>query len=136
MTTVVDPLGTPVPSYNKSGVTIQSVTADGAGTNSASGSAPTLSSVSEWNVVLITVPDSSNVDVILPSSSDIGDIFELHNISGADAVNVWPSGGMTIGQIPLANAGGHFPLAPEASPGQSSYGRFFRKVSSSYWAVV
>jgi hypothetical protein len=133
MTTVIDPLGTPTVVYNRSGVNIQSVTANGAGSTSPSGSAPVLNTVSGYNVILVTVPDASNVDVVLPSNSDIGDVFELHNVSTAAAIQVWPSGSMTLASLATSSP---FTVSPATAPGFARYGTVFRMVSATMWAIL
>lgn len=73
MTTVIDPLGTPSAIYNKSGTTIQEVTAVG-----TTGSGATqLEIVSQTSIYLVATDDGETA-IKLPASAEIGDFLEIH----------------------------------------------------------
>lgn len=115
MTTVVDPGGTPVLVYNRSGTTIVEV---------VGGSTPTpIPHVSCWTVALVT-NTVGNDKVELPSNAEIGDVVEVYPIAGGpDGEVALPSGDSFF------TYGGSSSLPPEA-------GVIFRKVTSTKWAAI
>jgi hypothetical protein len=114
MTTVVDPSGTPVPVFNRSGVTIVSVSATG----TTQGAAAAISAASGQTIALVTISEN-NTAVKLPSTADIGDLVEVYAFGGT--VKVFPSSGETLN----GNS--------NAQDVQDVYGRLFRKVSATAW---
>lgn len=120
MTTVSDPLGTPVPSYNRSGTTIIGLVG---GTHGA----PTPIPLVSGTTVVIVAPDMSNNNTVeLPTGADVGDVVEVYpetQGSGGKAFYVVPPSGETIG-------GG-------AVSGESGlYGIVLRKISSTDWRGI
>jgi hypothetical protein len=110
MTTVVDPFGTPVPIYNRSGATIIELTA---GTASPFDPTPIIRHTGTTIALVTTISSGDQTYVTLPDDADIGDLVEVHCM-GAVAVNVLvPTGG------PLDSV--------EAAPNHSVV---FRKTSS------
>lgn len=72
MTTVVDPLGTPAPVYNRSGVTLVTV----AGNGTTYGSATAIPHESGHTIALLTTTDTDYA-FKLPAVADIGDRVEV-----------------------------------------------------------
>lgn len=91
MTTVVDPVGTPVPVYTRSGTTVLSI----AGSGTSQGAATSIPAVSGWTVAVLTgvSPDRA---FKLPSSPQVGDVVEVH-AQDQDGSLLFPSSGMAIG---------------------------------------
>lgn len=87
MTTVVDPLGTPTVYFNKSGTAITTVACTNATTTLDSGAAGT-------NIVLFDFSDNDAPHLVLPSGTDVGDVFHLVPVSGGPGpvVLIPPSG--------------------------------------------
>lgn len=112
MTTVVDPGGTPIPVYNKSGTTIVTVV------GSTSGSPTVIPTFSGWTVAVTT--SGSGDAYRLPATADIGDVVELH-AADTNAQDLYAPSGETI--------------RGQASIGLSSLGNsgIFRKFSSTQW---
>jgi hypothetical protein len=115
MTTVVDPLGTPIPSYNKSGITVVHIS------GSSSDSPTPVVSVSGTTIVMVSSTNGPNV--LLPESSDIGDVLELYSADGAQVSAFAPSGVTVNGSQSAASA-------------FSSRGVVFRKTSATNWQVL
>ena len=69
MTTVATPSGTPAPVYNRSGITIDTITA--AATRTA------ITRYSGHTVVLVSNGGSTSNGVELPSGAEIGDVVEV-----------------------------------------------------------
>lgn len=117
MTTIINPAGSPTIVYNKSGTTIVSVTANGE-TQADATSIPRLSGVTVANV---TLPDSSNLSVKLPSDAEIGDVVEVYG----PGFNVFPESGSTI-------VGGF--VNDKIVPLQN--GLIFRKLGPTLWGAA
>lgn len=114
MTTVVDPLGTPAPVYNRSGTAIVSVTANDT-------TPPSIPRVSGWTVALVATGQDDRA-VKLPSGADIGDVVEVYVATGtAFQASVHPPSSETI--------------HGSSTPADVSSGRLFRKTGSSDWQV-
>jgi hypothetical protein len=80
MTTVVDPLGTPIIAFNRSGKNIQSIVAN-AGT--AFVDAVEITHVSEETIVFVdTTGGSGSGAVYFASDFDLGDTVTLHGANG------------------------------------------------------
>jgi hypothetical protein len=122
MTTVVDPSGTPVPVYNRSGVTIVAITANNAGDPSQD-NATAIPRHSGLTVALVTCPDNNNRAVKLPSDAEIGDVVEVYQMSSSYPAVYAESGGATIG---ILNATDFINVS----------GGIFRKVASGRWQAV
>lgn len=71
MTTVVDPLGTPQPVFNRSGTAIVSLNADVS-------PGPALPVVAGVLIALVAVLSGGGQFVQLPSGADIGDVVEVY----------------------------------------------------------
>ena len=120
MTTIVSPASSPVPVYNRSGVTIVEVPATG---QDQSTGAP-IPAVSGHTVVLGSTSGLTDRCVNLPSGSDIGDVIEVYNVAatnGGYALVVNPASGETL------NSGS------DGLPCSLVGGRWFRKTSSTNW---
>ncbi len=139
MTTVLDPGGTPSPTYNRSGKTIQSLTGViNAGSLSAYAS-PT--HYSERDIVLftpVTVGDSSNsgAHMLLPLGCDIGDVVEVYIASGT--ANGYVSAGIgetLLGVSPVFQSNAGAPIFAGPGSGSTPVGAVFTKISSTNWQV-
>jgi hypothetical protein len=95
MTTVIDPAGTPVPVYNRSGKTIVSISDSRDGTDPAL----QLTQYSErtFYEITFTYPGGGSGTPIaeLPSNADVGDEIYIHFTSGA-SMDVAPPSGETL----------------------------------------
>jgi len=125
MTTIVDPLGTPVPVYNRSGVAIVSVSATGmSGSDGAS-----IPTVSGHTIVLLSCnigPISNNIYAVLPSGTEIGDLLEVYSVDISQGIPlIVPASGETINS-------GH----TDQISMNSGRGALFRKTSSTNWQVL
>lgn len=118
MTTVVDPLGTPSPIYNRNGVTIVNVAAGGSGQSDAT----PIPAVSGHTVALV---GGSGGGVLLPSGSDIGDVVEVYIVPPDNEARVFPASGETL------NSGVQPNIALTVS-----LGGYFRKTSSTNWQSI
>jgi hypothetical protein len=116
MATIIDPAGTPVPVYNKSGKTVYPVTAAG----TTSGAATQLTHYSELDIVLVTVPDNMDTGIKMPSGTDIGDRIEFYLVGGVYSPVIYPASGETFN-------GSSSPMTGVAS---------LRKVSSTDWRTT
>jgi hypothetical protein len=90
MTTVVDPSGTSVPVYNRSGATITEMTA---GTTSPFSPAPIVRYTGLTIALVTAISSGDQTYITLPDDADVGDLVEVHCMS-ATGVNVLvPTGG-------------------------------------------
>jgi len=134
MTTVVDPLGTPAPVYNRSGTVILTVvpgaiTSGDTQADAIGNDGTVIPAVAQTTVamVLTSHPSSWNVVVTLSADAEIGDVVEVYPTPGSvTGVQVFPP----VGQSISGNA---------ASTGTNknvqfgvSIGVAYRKVSSSH----
>lgn len=114
MTTIVDPSGTPVPIYNRSGATIIEITG---GPLSPSFNPTPI--VRHTGVTIALVAANSTGDftnVILPDDAEIGDLVEVHSI-GPDPANVLiPTSGPFDIVSPLVNHSAVFRKISETDP--------------------
>lgn len=119
MTTVLDPFGSPVVIFNKTGLSIFEVSANGNdGTNPA-----VISSVSSVMVVNIIL-NSGNTDVELPDNADIGDTIEMYSDGGG--ARIYPASGDSIeGFSPYYEH-----LGSKVKP------VVMRRYSSTHWRIV
>lgn len=120
MTTVLDPLGTPSPSYNRSGTTIIGLVG---GTH---GSPTPIPLVSGITIVIVTPDVSNNNTVELPIGADVGDVVEVYpetQGTGGKGYNAVPPSGETVGGGAVTGASGIF-------------GVILRKVSSTDWRGI
>ncbi len=115
MATVLDPLGSPSIFYNRSGLTIQSVSAAG-----TTGSGATQLTLPTGHTTLLVTPSSSNTGVKLPvdGDTDVGDVIEVVDNSQSFQVIVYDSGNNVVDTI----GNGH--------------GVILRKVAASTWRAV
>lgn len=120
MMTVVDPGGSPIPIYNRDGLTVANVTANG----TTAGSGTAITRYSGWTVALVAT-STGNQAVVLPSDAEIGDLVEVYSTlnNGAQAIVFPPSG-----QSFLAGFSSH-----SALPGD---GALFRYVATDTWACI
>lgn len=120
MTTVIDPAGTPVPVFNRSGKAIVDVAPAYGG---ASVAIPNACGHVIARVTPTGSPGSGVPQVDLPSSASIGDVVEVHPIA---QTTVWvnaPSGELFLN-------GNALEFAPQ------SQGRAFRKIDVSLWSFA
>lgn len=118
MVTVIDPSGTPVPVYNRGGMTIAEMNA------SQSSPAPQISAVASHTIVVLTTLSNSVNLVQMPSGCDIGDLVEFYvrDETGAEgAANLYPAAGESI----LGQSGGGFSTAGD--------GTVLRKITATQW---
>lgn len=121
MTTVVDPSGTPAPFYNRSGTTIELITAGPTNTPFA----PTPIVQYAGTTVVLVTSSSTNDGVELPAGADVGDLVEIHCVAGGYGLTVYrPSGDTLHG---ATNIQKNIP---------DSGSRVFRKVSTTDWRMV
>lgn len=130
MTTVIDPVGTPFPVYNRSGTTIVEIAAAGDGTvgetpRAAATPIPALSGVT---IALCTVTDTDpgEFGVSLPAGAEVGDVVEVYSLNGGmiGFLQVYCATGDSIN---TANA-----VVPHAVTLATGAFRF-RKVTSTDW---
>lgn len=125
MTTVVDPNGTPVPVYNRSGTTIQNIAAND-NTNPA---VPyDVSLVSEITVLVVSTtrnPANGNGILRFDASADPGSYVEIYNTDDNVTFDLKDSNNSYI----LTLNGGAFSLGAQTTA-------ILRKISSSTWAVL
>lgn len=114
MVTVVDPVGTPVPVYNRSGTTVVFL-------NGGPAMSPTpIPHVAGYTVAIATM-SSGNDKVELPSGTEVGDIVEVY-LGSANGGDVFAASGDGFTNI----GGGNVSLNAAV---------FFRKVTSTLWAI-
>jgi hypothetical protein len=138
MTTVVSPSSSPTPVYNRSGVTVVSVTAGAqSGEQPVGNDGTPIPQYSGVTVALVTTantaPNGSSV-VLLPSGAEIGDVVEVYLFSTTDPnqpvqINLFPPVGESVGILPTSTGTNSSSNAPV----QAGQGRIYRKVSSSNW---
>ncbi len=128
MTTIIDPSGTPIPVYNRGGITIVEVTANGVTT----GSATEVPAVSGHTVVLVTTTSSPTDQsaVRLPSGAEIGDVVELYHVNNDAHIIVFPPTGERLG---FRTTDESFIMNAGENPGA---GAMFRKTKSDRWDGV
>ena len=119
MTTVVDPLGTPVPIFNRSGTAIVRLT--GAGTSSTSG--PVIPAICGRVVALIDCTAGNYASQLSPNA-EIGDIAEVYvdRVSTMGGEVFAPSGETINSQS-----------TPSSIGISAGGGVVFRKVSATEW---
>lgn len=125
MTTTVDPFGTPSVTYNRSGVSIVSVAANG----NTQATATEIPAASGHTVAIITgITDNQHLGVLLPSDAEIGDVVEIYidPSTTGNSTTVYPPSGESIGK---ATADLSFGVSGNA-------GALFRKVSPTNWQVL
>lgn len=122
MTTVADPLGTPVPAYNRSGTVIISVSG---GPNSDPPGPTLIPALTERTIALLSEdPMSSAAHFILTDTAEVGDAIEAYGVSGFTPIIRPPSGETFFdgGSSPLSISGAHKSVV-------------FRRISTTQWAV-
>ena len=80
MTVIIDPAGSHDVVYRDESRNIQEVSAAGVGGNGNSASATLLASATAHNVILLSTT-TDNIGIKLPSDAEIGDLFEIHQVS-------------------------------------------------------
>lgn len=117
MTTVIDPAGTPLPVFNRSGAAIVDVSPAHGG---APATIPHYSSLTIVRVMPTGSPGSGAIQLDLPAGADVGDVVEIHLAQVSAFVNP-PSGeGFFSGN------------SQEISP---QGGRPFRKIDAGVWSM-
>jgi len=91
MTTVVDPSGSPVVIFNRSGTAIVTVTAGG----TSQGTATAIPRVCGITVAVATYGAMTS-NLRLPDDAEVGDCVEVHMEGDGPAVQVYPESGATI----------------------------------------
>ena len=122
MTTVVDPLGTPTPIYNRSGTTIVAVNANG-----SDGTTATVVPVESGVTLVLCTLSSGNSDVMVPPDMEIGTVIEAYNVSdtsSSQSLHFYCASGELINGY----------LAYKGISGQS--GCRFTKTDASTWRSV
>lgn len=128
MVTVVDPAGTPIPVYNRSGVTIVEITLTGLPTRDQ------IPAASGTTIVLVSPPSPDATGAVeLPTNADIGDVVEVYRTGGTNQIFVATPG--TDNFVPPIPSGGGFPSLPSLSATAPSGGMIFRRVSTD-WAII
>jgi hypothetical protein len=123
MTTVVDPLGTPTPIFNRSGTAIVHI--DGLGTSSTSGNV--IPAVCGHVIALVNCTEN-NYAVRLPDDAEIGSVVEAYvdRASTFSGGTVFSQAGETIGSQ----------SAPSSLGLSQSGGILLRKVSDTGWMAI
>lgn len=123
MTTVVDPLGTPVPIFNRGGLAIIEV--DAVGDTPTSG--PIIPAFCGHLIAVITSTEN-NYAVRLPTDAEVGDLIEVYldPSSAFGAAVVWSQTGEGIGTS----------SGPSSMSIGSATGAFLRKVTDTLWFPV
>lgn len=119
MTTVSSPSSSPVPVYNRGGVTIASVTAD-------TTPVPIVRFAGTTVVIVNGGEDSSSKSVVLPSDAEVGDIVEMY----ADQATINFGGGFTF----HVDSGSS--ILDLGAGGNPDVFCILRKVSATLWAVA
>src|SRR5262245_45084839 len=119
MTTVLDPGGTPVPVYNQSGTTIDTITANGM----TQGTATPIVRYGGTTIVLVHIT-AGDAAVLLPANAEIGDLFEVYCDDINLAVRLFAPGSDTF-----LSSGGNVVAA-------SAWGYRVRKVGPSLWVAI
>lgn len=139
MTTVVDPLGTPSVTYNRSGTSIVSViggaTSGSTGSTGIGNDANPIPRVSQTTVALVTTSfgPTHNILVRLPDDAEVGDVVEVYrNISSTEGPMVFPNVGEAISLHPASTGTNN---AASTIVNDNS-GLVFRKVSSTLWMPI
>ncbi len=92
MVSIIDPLGTPTPVYNRSGVTVVTVAAGPPVDPSVGNStdAPEIPHLSGHTIAIVTTNPGHLVDnrtqqpILLPSNAEVGDVVEVYQDGGPD----------------------------------------------------
>lgn len=124
MTTVVDPSGTPVPVYNRSGSTIVEVTA---GSISPVNLQTPIPRHTGTTIALVTSTATDNAyGVELPAGCDIGDVVEIHSVSATGP-------GVVVYHPPDETLYGASNTQKGVAPATA---RVFRKISATDWRMI
>lgn len=121
MITVSDPNGTPIPIYNRDGVTIQTIT----GSGDSSMGATQVVAPSGYSVVIVITSDTPDRAFILPTTAEIGDVVECYPDPAT----------YDSGHLPLAfpPSGETFRGGAQSSIQIAQFGGFFRKIAATDW---
>jgi len=145
MTTVVDPLGTPSVTFNRSGTAIVSVLGGTHPSDIRGGvgdEGNPIPRVCQTTVVMGVVshsggPPPTSFDMVLrlPDDAEIGDVVEVYvdPVSTEGSVYIFPNVGERIGSKPVST--GTNPDSGILATGNGG-GLIFRKVSSVLWMSV
>lgn len=120
MTTIVDPLGTPVPYYNKSGTAILNMAPTGT-TYSTAAAIPYVCG----HQIILSSPVYPDLSLTLPVSSEVGDVVEVISITNDDT-RVFAGGGDSL----MGTVNGEV-IVQSTTPGQR-----FVKVAPTAWYPV
>lgn len=125
MTTIVDPSGTPAPVYNKSGLTIGTITPTGV----SQGAAAPITAYASHTVLVAYNAMGGGYAVLLPSTAEIGDVVEIHG-QGNQTFDVYPESGSSID-----NGSANTPLSGLGA-GYTPYHVMLRKITTTNWYVI
>lgn len=104
MTTVIDPAGTPVPVFNRTGIAVVDMAID-IGPSEPIVPIPHFAGTTIARVTATDVGDPDDGGVELPASAEIGDKVEIAQMSGSANFRVYAPAGETIDGSPWANVG-------------------------------
>lgn len=134
MVTILDPGGTPTPTYNRAGTTIQTITAGASPGNSGSGYGNVGTPIVRYSErTVITIPTAGfsgstwNENVTLPSDAEIGDVVEVYAQPGS--IFIFPAIGDSIRGFPASNG-------TNSASGLSAFNAILRKTAASNWQAV
>ena len=123
-TTVFDPAGSPVITYNRDGVTVQNMVGGTADTFAA---AVAIVRYSQVTIVVVSSPNSTeDPSVLLPSNAEIGDVVEVYGDYTTPLGRVQPTTWAQTGDTIMRRSGA----------GISAAGARFTRVSSTDWALM
>lgn len=125
MTTVVDPGGAPIPVYNRSGMTIDTITPTGV----TQGTAAPIATYASHTVLVAFSAMGGGLAVLLPSAAEIGDVVEIHGQAN-QTFDVYPESGAAID-----NGSANTPVSGLPA-GYTPYHIMLRKVTTTNWYVI
>ncbi len=108
MVTVIDPLGTPTPVYNRAGVTIITMSAGTAADPCISEGAPEIPHPTGHTIALVgTDTAHTQQPIVLPSDAEIGDVVEVYHQPAVAGLALFPPVGSSFGpSFPVNNGTG------------------------------
>lgn len=124
MTTIIDPAGTPIPVYNRSGTTIIELVCPATTPQTV----VSITSVSQTTVIFaeaVIDPMEQPPAVELPTGAQIGDVVEIfvkNTTGGSEQVIVLPPAGQTLSDAQVGVA--------------KNFGKYFRKLTSTAWGAL
>jgi hypothetical protein len=122
MTTVVDPLGTPVPYFNKSGVAVATLSPIGTSRSEAA----EIVLLAGCTVLLVS-PTATDQGIKLPSGGAIGDTIEVTRIGGSHSLRVYSPDSQYLAGGDVVNGDGVINYSKAA---------IFRRIASDRWSMA